>query len=131
MVEADEWLHPVEDEINRRYNMYINRLQDIEKSSGSLVDYANGHRYYGWQRDEQMKGWWFREWLPEAKDVYILATSTLGSAHSSACNPIVAYGASSYPMQCMPTDLSTAHYTSCTSTATMAGVTAYLHTQSV
>ena len=71
MVEQDEWLHPVEDEINRRYSMYINRLVDIENAAGSIVDYANGHRYYGWQRDEQMKGWWFREWLPEAKDVYI------------------------------------------------------------
>ncbi len=71
MVEQDEWLHPVEDEINRRYSIYINRLANIENAAGSIVDYANGHRYYGWQRDEQMKGWWFREWLPEAKDVYI------------------------------------------------------------
>ena len=70
-VADDEWLHPVEDEINRRYAMYISRLENIKKSSGSLVDYANGYRYFGWQRDELMKGWWFREWLPEAKDVYI------------------------------------------------------------
>ena len=70
-VADDEWLHPVEDEINRRYAMYVSRLEDIKRSSGSLVDYANGYRYFGWQRDELMKGWWFREWLPEAKDVYI------------------------------------------------------------
>ena len=71
MVANDEWLLPVEEEVNRRHTMYLSRLEDIEKSSGSIVDYANGHRYYGWQRDEVMKGWWFREWLPEAKDVYI------------------------------------------------------------
>ncbi|MBQ2364371.1 MAG: 1,4-alpha-glucan-branching enzyme, partial [Alistipes sp.] len=71
IVAADEWLHPVEEEINRRYAMYINRLEDIKKSSGSITDYANGYKYFGWQRDEIMKGWWFREWLPEAKDVYI------------------------------------------------------------
>ena len=70
-VADDEWLHPVEDEINRRYTMYVSRLEDIKRSSGSLVDYANGYRYFGWQRDELMRGWWFREWLPEAKDVYI------------------------------------------------------------
>ena len=52
MVAADEWLHPVEEEINRRYNMYISRLADIERSAGSITDYANGHRYFGWQRDE-------------------------------------------------------------------------------
>ena len=71
MVADDEWLWPVEDEINLRHSLYEQRLSDIEATSGSIVDYANGYRYFGWQRDEQMKGWWFREWLPEAKDVYI------------------------------------------------------------
>ena len=71
MVANDEWLLPVEEEVNRRHAMYKERLNNIEKSAGTIVDYANGHRYYGWQRDEVMKGWWFREWLPEAKDVYI------------------------------------------------------------
>ena len=71
IVAADEWLLPVEGEIQRRYDMYINRLADIEKSAGTIVDYANGHRYFGWQHDDAMQGWWFREWLPEAKDVYI------------------------------------------------------------
>ena len=56
MVADDEWLLPVEEEINRRYAMYISRLDNIEKAAGSIVDYANGHRYYGWQRDEAMKG---------------------------------------------------------------------------
>ena len=32
---------------------------------------ANGYRYYGWQRDEDLDGWWFREWLPGAQDVYL------------------------------------------------------------
>ena len=71
IVASDEWLLPVEGEIQRRYDMYINRLADIEKSAGTIVDYANGHRYFGWQHDDAMQGWWFREWLPEAKDVYI------------------------------------------------------------
>ena len=71
MVAADEWLRPVEEEINRRYDLYVSRLQDIENSAGSISDYANGYRYFGWQRDEDMRGWWFREWLPEAQDVYL------------------------------------------------------------
>ena len=71
IVASDEWLLPVEGEIQRRYDMYINRLADIEKSAGTIVDYANGHRYFGWQHDDAMQGWWFREWLPETKDVYI------------------------------------------------------------
>ena len=71
VVEADPWLEPVEGELERRHAMYLGRLDDIASSSGSIVDYANGYRYFGWQRDEQMSGWWFREWLPEAADVYL------------------------------------------------------------
>ena len=70
MVAEDEWLQPVEQEIERRHSMYQARLSDIERN-GSIVDYANGYRYFGWQYDEYMQGWWFREWLPKAHDVYI------------------------------------------------------------
>ncbi len=71
LVASDEWLLPVEEEINYRHELYKNHLADIVKGSGSIIDYANGYRYFGWQRDDMMQGWWFREWLPEAKDVYI------------------------------------------------------------
>ena len=60
MVAEDEWLQPVEEVINERYNAYCEHLADIERS-GSIVDYANGYRYFGWQYDEDMSGWWFRE----------------------------------------------------------------------
>ncbi len=71
IIEADSWLEPVEAEIERRHEMYLRRMADIEASSGTIVDYANGYRYFGWQRDDDMAGWWFREWLPEADDVYL------------------------------------------------------------
>ncbi len=71
LVASDEWLLPVEEEINYRHNLYLEHLALIEKGSGSIVDYANGYHYFGWQRDEMMQGWWFREWLPEAKDAFI------------------------------------------------------------
>ena len=71
MVAADEWLQPVEEEIERRHDGYLSRLKAIEQSSGSIIDYANGYKYFGWQWDDMMNGWWFREWLPEAYDVYI------------------------------------------------------------
>lgn len=71
IVAEDSWLEPVEGEINLRHRMYLDRIEDIKKSSGSLSDYANGYKYFGWQRDEDMQGWWFREWLPNAMDVFI------------------------------------------------------------
>ena len=71
IVAADEWLQPVEEQINLRHDRYLAHLKSIEDNCGSIIDYANGYKYFGWQWDEMMNGWWFREWLPEAKDVYI------------------------------------------------------------
>ena len=71
VVERDEWLQPVAEEIQCRYDEYQRIVSDIERSSGSICDYANGHRYFGWQYDEDLSGWWFREWFPEAQDVFI------------------------------------------------------------
>ena len=71
IVAQDEWLQPVADRIEDRHNRYKARLIDIESQAGSIVDYANGHHFYGWQWDDTLQGWWFREWLPEAYDVFI------------------------------------------------------------
>ncbi|MBQ3070508.1 MAG: alpha amylase C-terminal domain-containing protein [Tidjanibacter sp.] len=71
IIEKDSWLEPVEAELNYRHTLYIDHLADIEASSGSIVDYANGYRYFGFQRDDRNGGWWFREWLPAAHEVYI------------------------------------------------------------
>ena len=71
MVERDEWLQPVEPQINARHDRYLSRLQAIEESAGALVNYANGYRYFGWQWDDTLDGWWLREWLPKAYDVYV------------------------------------------------------------
>ena len=71
VVVADEWLQPVADKIWDRHERYLQRMQAIEGQASSIVDYANGYRYYGWQWDDTLEGWWFREWLPEAEDVFI------------------------------------------------------------
>ena len=71
IVEHDEWLRPVEGELNYRHSLYLDRMEEIRRAAGSIVDYANGYRYYGWQYDDTLSGWWFREWLPAAQDVYL------------------------------------------------------------
>lgn len=71
IIEKDEWLKPVEGEINYRHRLYEDKLSEIEASAGSIVDFANGYRYFGFQRDEKAQGWWFREWLPAASEVYL------------------------------------------------------------
>lgn len=71
VVAQDEWLKPNEADMERRYERYLSRLEEIRRRCGSLVDYANGYLYFGFQYDAQLQGWWFREWLPGAQDVYL------------------------------------------------------------
>jgi 1,4-alpha-glucan branching enzyme len=71
IVERDEWLWPVEDEIDARHRRFEERLRALARE-GTLSDFANGYRWFGFQRDVALAGWWFREWLPEAQDVYLM-----------------------------------------------------------
>ena len=42
MIERDGWLLPVEKELTARHESYLRALREIEKSAGSIVDYAYG-----------------------------------------------------------------------------------------
>ncbi len=70
-VERDPWLEPCREPLMARYRYYRALLSEIEENSGSIVDYANGYLYFGFQYDPLLRGRWFREWLPEAEDVYL------------------------------------------------------------
>lgn len=71
VVEQDRWLAPDLGELLYRYDRYREKLAQIEAAAGSIVDFANGHRYFGFQRDRDLRGRWFREWLPGAHEVYL------------------------------------------------------------
>lgn len=71
IIENDEWLAPVEGELNYRYDRYKWRLGEIEHFSGSLRDFANAYIYFGVQYDPIARGWWVREWLPGALEVFV------------------------------------------------------------
>ena len=71
MVERDAWLRPAAPEIIARGERFRNRLNNIRKWSRSLSDYANAHLYFGIHYDPVRHGWWFREWLPGAKEVFL------------------------------------------------------------
>ena len=97
-----------------------------ERSAGSLVDYANGYRYFGWQWDDVLDGWWLREWLPGAHDVYVFGDfnnwqRTEIRMHKRCRRGC---GAPFSPRRCTATGCGTARSTRSTSTATTAGWTA-------
>lgn len=72
IIKDDPWLEPVEGELNYRHEIYLNTLRQINEKAGSIGKYAEGYRYFGFQRDEEYHGWRFREWLPGAKDVFLV-----------------------------------------------------------
>ncbi|MCD8172450.1 MAG: alpha amylase C-terminal domain-containing protein [Alistipes sp.] len=76
VLDQDEWLRESAGEITARYERYRAKLEQIESASGSITDYANGYRWFGFQRDDLLDGWWFREWLPGAREVYLFGDLT-------------------------------------------------------
>ena len=71
IVKDDPWLEPVEGELEYRRKLYLDALKEIEEASESIADYADGYLYFGFQRDEEAHGWWFREWLPGAWEGFL------------------------------------------------------------
>lgn len=71
LVKKDPWLEPAAKEIAGRYERYRNTLSEIEENWGSLSEFANGWKFYGFNYDRVKKGWYYREWAPHAQDVYL------------------------------------------------------------
>ena len=66
IVDNDNWLSPVADEVQKRYDRYRNRLETIEKQYGSLSRFASAHEFFGFHYDRIRRGWWYREYAPAA-----------------------------------------------------------------
>ncbi|MBR6192266.1 MAG: alpha amylase C-terminal domain-containing protein [Prevotella sp.] len=72
IVQRDPWLEPFEDAICGRHDhaeWMINHLTNNGKMT--LSDFATGYMYYGLQRNAD-GGWVFREWAPNATDIYLI-----------------------------------------------------------
>lgn len=73
LVKNDPWLSPYEEAIDGRYNYAIAKEKELtEKGKKSLSDMASGYLYFGMHKTD--KGWVFREWAPNATDIYLIGT---------------------------------------------------------
>lgn len=72
LIEKDPLLKPFEQQIVNRIEWYQNTKDYIEKHFGSLDRFASAHEFFGFQYDEEKKGWWFRDWLPNASYVSLI-----------------------------------------------------------
>lgn len=72
IINDDIWLEPFQDAVNERITNYQSTLKEIKKSHGSLLSYSNAHRYLGFNYDNDKKGWYYREWAPEAFALFLI-----------------------------------------------------------
>ena len=74
IVDNDPWLQPVADKIEMRHKRYRVLKGNILHGYGSLYDFAGWHKDMGFHYDKELKGWYFRDWLPRASAVYLTGT---------------------------------------------------------
>lgn len=71
LVKDDPWLKPAEEEIRNRMSRYGSRMEQIRNAAGSLKKFAEAYHYFGITYDTKKKGWYYREWAPNAQDIYL------------------------------------------------------------
>ncbi len=68
--EYDKGLLPFEADIELRLNNYKRKRYQLVGDNKSLIDFANGHEYFGFHKVKG--GWYYREWAPAADAMYIM-----------------------------------------------------------
>lgn len=73
LYERDPWLKPYKATIDKRHNLAIDKENELtQHGTISLADFATGHLYFGLHKTE--KGWIFREWAPNATDIFLIGS---------------------------------------------------------
>ena len=71
LVQNDSWLEPFEEAIRGRHDHALWKLGQLtQNGKKTLSDFATGHLYFGLHK--QTRGWVFREWAPNATDIYLI-----------------------------------------------------------
>ena len=71
LVRNDGWLEPFEGAIRGRHDHAVWKINQLtQNGKKKLSDFATGHLYFGLHK--LAKGWVFREWAPNATDIYLI-----------------------------------------------------------
>lgn len=69
LVTIDPWLEPhTKDILTRKFHTKANEQRIL--NGENIIDFATGYKYFGLHKTNA--GWVFREWLPNALDVYLV-----------------------------------------------------------
>ena len=82
VVAQDEWLKPNEADMERRYERYLSRLEEIRRRCGSLVDYATAISILGFSTMLSCRGGGFVNGCRGHRMFICSAISTGGSGLS-------------------------------------------------
>ena len=73
LIKNDPWLEPFEDAIKGRHQHVLDKEAELtNKGKQTLSDFASGYLYFGLHRTAD--GWIFREWAPNATEIFIVGT---------------------------------------------------------
>ena len=78
----DPWLDSYAYDVSQRYQRYLTARKHIEDAEGSLLHFANAHKYYGINFDEARNGWVYREWAPAAHQLSLTGDFNNWDKHS-------------------------------------------------
>lgn len=70
ILDYDNMLIPFENDLESRSNNYQKKLNELLGGNISLIDFANGHEYFGFHKTKN--GWVYREWAPGADELYLM-----------------------------------------------------------
>ncbi len=71
LVKNDEWLAQFSDAINGRHQHALDKISELTQGGKQkLADFATGYLYYGLHFED--KKWIFREWAPNATEIYVI-----------------------------------------------------------
>lgn len=81
ILKIDPMLAPYEKDIELRMDNYKRKRKELLGENKSLVEFANGHQYFGFHRTKT--GWVYREWAPAAEAMFL--TGDFNEWDTKAC----------------------------------------------
>ena len=78
----DPYLAPYAAQVTARKARFDTALHHLAPN-GQLRDFAQGHRYFGFQADDTADGWWYREWSPEAQHLALIGDFNHWDRHAT------------------------------------------------
>ncbi|MEH0156046.1 alpha-amylase family glycosyl hydrolase [Limibacter armeniacum] len=72
LVVDDPWLEPHVQEIENRIDRFVKLKSALEQHYGSIYDFAGAHKFLGFNYDKERRGWYYREWAPNAHALFLI-----------------------------------------------------------